>query len=57
MVQNASTVERRYSSWIGGSILASLVINISDIGVTAVKLLLNLHIIFTACIYGSSGLQ
>lgn len=24
MVQNASTVERRYSSWIGGSILASL---------------------------------
>ena len=25
MVQNSSTVERRFSSWIGGSILASLV--------------------------------
>lgn len=25
LVQNSSTVERRFSSWIGGSILASLV--------------------------------
>ena len=25
LVQNATTVERRFSSWIGGSILASLV--------------------------------
>ena len=25
MVQNVTTIERRYSSWIGGSILASLV--------------------------------
>ena len=25
LVQNSSTIERRFSSWIGGSILASLV--------------------------------
>ena len=25
VIQNASTVEKRFSSWIGGSILASLV--------------------------------